>query len=188
MLLKGFFNYRSPDPTATMLAQIIRFTLPSTLTISTPLFQELRQKAASAGATAQYYGYSVQTAAPLPKKRHEICWAISAFATLHSRPCGCGVNATNSDWPGECDRSFIISALNDMSTGDATSLLLQFRDDQFPNLEKALQASVCEFVLFKSFADLLSIANMRYDRLVFGSQIKHPFLNPLSKSRCIRPI
>jgi len=65
-----------------MFAQIIRFTLPPTLTISTPLFQELRQKAASAGATAQYYGYSVRTAAPLPKKRHEICWAISALVNV----------------------------------------------------------------------------------------------------------
>jgi hypothetical protein len=40
-----------------------------------------------------------------------------------------------------------------MSAGDATSLLFQFRDDQLPNLEKALEAPVCEFVLFKSFAD-----------------------------------
>jgi hypothetical protein len=57
-----------------------------------------------------------------------------------------------------------------------------------PNLEKALEAPVCEFVLLKSFEDLLSIADMHYDRLVLGSQIKHPFLNPLSKSQCIRPI
>jgi hypothetical protein len=66
-----------------MFIQIIRFTLPSTLTISAPAFRDLRQKVVSAGATAQYFGYSVQTAAVLPKKRHEICWAISESTWLN---------------------------------------------------------------------------------------------------------
>jgi hypothetical protein len=65
-----------------MFLQVIRFTLPSTLTISAPAFRDLRQKVVSAGATAQYFGYSAQAAAALPKERHEICWALSQSTWL----------------------------------------------------------------------------------------------------------
>ncbi|KAK9366687.1 hypothetical protein V1509DRAFT_628781 [Lipomyces kononenkoae] len=112
-----------------MFSQVIRFTLPPTLTISTPAFLELRRQAAAAGATAQYYGYSIPTGAPLPKKRHEICWAIN--------------------WPETSDRNSITSDLDNLSTGDATSLLFQFTDEQSSNLEKALDAPVCEFACIR---------------------------------------
>ncbi|CAM1507488.1 Fc.00g071290.m01.CDS01 [Cosmosporella sp. VM-42] len=108
-----------------MLSQIIRFTLPHPLTISAPGFMALRQKVSAAGAVAQYYGYSVPTSSPLPKKRHEICWAIH--------------------WADACDRSSIVGGLSDLGVGDATSLLFKFADTQVPELQKALEAPVCEF-------------------------------------------
>jgi hypothetical protein len=76
-----------------------------------------------------------------------------------------------TDWPDKCDRSPIIDGLNDLSTGDASSLLLQFADDQSSNLEKALEAPVCEFVRFEIslFAELLSISDTRNGRLALGS-------------------
>ena len=68
-----------------MLSQIIRFTLRPNLTISAKEFLKLRQSASAAGAAAQYYGYTSDvTGAALPRKRHEICWAISMCAGSHS--------------------------------------------------------------------------------------------------------
>lgn len=64
-----------------MLSQIIRFALPPSLTVSAPEFLKLRQAAAAAGATAQYFGYTIPTrASSLPKKKDEICWAIRTLS------------------------------------------------------------------------------------------------------------
>ncbi|KAL5619775.1 hypothetical protein FOVSG1_001997 [Fusarium oxysporum f. sp. vasinfectum] len=60
-----------------MLLQILRFNLLPSLTISGQAFTDPRKQVALAGATHQYFGYSVQTlVAPLPKERHEITWII----------------------------------------------------------------------------------------------------------------
>ncbi|KAF7553485.1 hypothetical protein G7Z17_g3608 [Cylindrodendrum hubeiense] len=113
-----------------MLSQIIRFTLPPSLTISAPEFLKIRQKVAAAGAAAQYYGYSVTTKSlSLPKKRHEICWTIQ--------------------WPDASDPQSALSDLHGITTGDETSLLFKFTDDQLPELEKSLEAPVSEFACIR---------------------------------------
>ncbi|KAH7160437.1 hypothetical protein B0J13DRAFT_541119 [Dactylonectria estremocensis] len=113
-----------------MLSQIIRFTLPPYLTISALEFLKLRQKVAAAGAVAQYYGYTLPTRkSPLPKKRHEICWAIH--------------------WPDLCDRRAVMTDLRSITTGDETSLLFKFTDTQLPELEKGLEAPICEFACIR---------------------------------------
>ncbi|KPM39258.1 hypothetical protein AK830_g7323 [Neonectria ditissima] len=113
-----------------MLSQIIRFTLSPPLTISTTEFLNLRRTVASAGATAQYYGYTVPTkSSPLPRKRHEICWTIQ--------------------WPDVCDRSSVVSGLDRIATGDQTSVLVEFADSQLTELTKGLEALVCEFACIR---------------------------------------
>ncbi|KAH6988140.1 hypothetical protein BKA56DRAFT_578417 [Ilyonectria sp. MPI-CAGE-AT-0026] len=113
-----------------MLCQIIRFTLPPSLTISATEFLKLRQKAAAAGAAAQYYGYTIPTrSSPLPRKRHEICWAIQ--------------------WPDACDRRTVMSGLREITTGDEASLLFNFEATQLPELEKGLEAPVCELACIR---------------------------------------
>jgi len=129
-----------------MLSQIIRFTLPSSCTASSLKFLKLRQRAASAGAFAQYFGYSIATKVlALPRERHEVCWVIR---TCRFDPSGTYSSniAGGTEWPESSNRSQIITELDTVSAGDARVLTLRFTDDQIPELTKALEAPVCEFV------------------------------------------
>ncbi|KAH7136323.1 hypothetical protein EDB81DRAFT_801951 [Dactylonectria macrodidyma] len=122
-----------------MFSQIIRFTLRPYLTISASEFLTLRQKVVAAGAVAQYYGYTLPTRkSPLPKKKHEVCWAIH--------------------WPDSCDRRTVMTGLRGITTGDETSLLFKFTDTQLPELEKGLEAPICEFACIR-LADDAPLSN-----------------------------
>ncbi|KAL6903302.1 hypothetical protein GGI43DRAFT_401679 [Trichoderma evansii] len=114
-----------------MLSQVLRFTFPSGSTISSAAFLKLRQSIATAGATAQYYGYTTPTKfLSLPRKRHEVCWIIH--------------------WPNELrDRSAVTEGLAATGVTDATSLLFEFDDAQLENVVKALEAPVCEFACIR---------------------------------------
>jgi hypothetical protein len=69
-----------------MLSQVLRFTFPSGSTISSAAFAKLRQSIASAGATTQYYGYTVPTRIlSLPRKRHEVCWVIRKYFRITAK-------------------------------------------------------------------------------------------------------
>ncbi|KAH6871319.1 hypothetical protein B0T10DRAFT_533574 [Thelonectria olida] len=61
----------------------ISFALPPPLTISAPEFRKLRQAASVAGASAQYYGYTIPTpSAELPKnKKYNIPGPLVGLAT-----------------------------------------------------------------------------------------------------------
>ncbi|KAM5374372.1 hypothetical protein ACJZ2D_006545 [Fusarium nematophilum] len=119
-----------------MLLQILRFTLPSSLTISCPAFLSIRQEVAIAGATAQYFGYSVQTrVASLPKKRHEITWIMQ--------------------WPqrpGLFERPHLSERFTELSQ-DAVSLLVDLDDSDGKKVLKALEAPICEVVAMRMRAD-----------------------------------
>ncbi|PTB62712.1 hypothetical protein BBK36DRAFT_1128532 [Trichoderma citrinoviride] len=114
-----------------MLSQILRFTFPPRITISSASFLKLRQQIASAGATTQYYGYTTPTkVANLPRKRHEICWVIQ--------------------WPDELiNRRVVSKGLAEAGVTDATTLVLEFTDAQIEHLINALEAPVCEFACIR---------------------------------------
>ncbi|KAK9449216.1 uncharacterized protein V1518DRAFT_417423 [Limtongia smithiae] len=112
-----------------MISQVIRFTLPATATISAAAFAELRRHAVTAGALAQYYGYTQQVPnAPMPRKRHEICWAIN--------------------WPRGSDRSIIMEELAAIAA-DAMSLDFQFPEGGEFKSVSAFEAPVCEFACIR---------------------------------------
>ncbi|KAJ4320200.1 hypothetical protein N0V84_005985 [Fusarium piperis] len=120
-----------------MLLQILRFTLPTSTTISNTTFSNLRKAVAMAGAQIQYFGYSVQTrVASLPKKRHEVSWIIQ--------------------WPDNLDlsqRPALRELFNELSQNNATSLLVEVAHDDPTNLLTALKAPVCEVVAMRMKPD-----------------------------------
>lgn len=135
------------NPIDRMLSQIVRFTLPPSLTISAPAFLELRQTVSAAGAAAQYFGYITPTKLyPLPKNRHEICWTIRMCAASLSMLSGKTKRGFYAEWPKTCDPHQVLPALREIATGNPTSLLFKLADNQLPHVEKALEAPVCEFV------------------------------------------
>ncbi|KIW50287.1 hypothetical protein PV05_11889 [Exophiala xenobiotica] len=109
-----------------MFCQILRFTLPHPQTISSSEFHALRDHVSKV-CLSQYFGYTVS--APLPRNDEEICWAIQ--------------------WPSSStptERAKALKSSHDILLGqDATSLLLEFSDEQMPELIKAFEAPVCEF-------------------------------------------
>ncbi|KAL7947627.1 hypothetical protein V8C42DRAFT_290311 [Trichoderma barbatum] len=114
-----------------MLSQVLRFTFPSGSTISSAAFLRLRQQIAAAGATDQYYGYTMPTKVlSLPRKRHEVCWVIH--------------------WPDELrDRNAVATGLFETGVTDATFLDFEFTDTQLKHLVTALDAPVCEFACIR---------------------------------------
>ncbi|KAL7803300.1 hypothetical protein V8C44DRAFT_344575 [Trichoderma aethiopicum] len=114
-----------------MLSQILRFTLPSGVTVSSASFWKLRQQIAAAGATTQYYGYTTPTkVTSLPRKRHEVCWVLQ--------------------WPNELmSPTAVARGLAEAGVVDATSLVLEFTDAQFEHLTSALEAPICEFACIR---------------------------------------
>ncbi|KAJ3523641.1 hypothetical protein NM208_g12376 [Fusarium decemcellulare] len=138
-----------------MLLQILRFVVPSSMAISCPAFSSLRRDVATAGAIAQYFGYSVQTrVAPLPKPRHEISWIIRTPATL---PLKTHVTDTAfTEWPDDLDlsqKAQLTDRLNELSTDSAVSLLVDLADKDSKDLLTGLQAPVCEVVTMKMKQD-----------------------------------
>ncbi|KAL6249878.1 hypothetical protein RBB50_003734 [Rhinocladiella similis] len=113
-----------------MISQILRFNLPYPQTISSPGFRRLRETVSKV-CISQYWGYTVS--APLPRKTEEVCWAIHWPATSTAAERA-ETLASSSD------------GSNSIIGNDATSLLLEFDDDQVPALIKAFEARVCEFV------------------------------------------
>ncbi|KAJ9498695.1 hypothetical protein H2202_005881 [Exophiala xenobiotica] len=109
-----------------MFSQILRFTLPHPQTISSSEFHALREHVSKV-CLSQYFGYTVS--APLPRKNEEICWAIQ--------------------WPSSstpAQRAEALKSSHENIIGpDATSLLLEFSDEQMVELVNAFEAPVCEF-------------------------------------------
>ncbi|KAJ4180903.1 hypothetical protein NW755_011438 [Fusarium falciforme] len=120
-----------------MLLQILRFTLPTSTTITGTAFSSLRKAVATAGAQIQYFGYSVQTrAAPLPKEKHEVSWIIQ--------------------WPENLDlsqRPALREPFDELSQNSATSLLVEVAHDDPANLLTALKAPICEVVAMRMKPD-----------------------------------
>ncbi|ENH65716.1 hypothetical protein FOC1_g10001689 [Fusarium oxysporum f. sp. cubense race 1] len=111
-----------------MLLQILRFHLLPSLTISCQAFTDLRKQVALAGATHQYFGYSVQTSvAPLPKERHEITWIMR--------------------WPVSpelLEKPHLERAFAELSQKDPSSLLVDVASNDDKELLAGLTAPVCE--------------------------------------------
>ncbi|KAK2137951.1 hypothetical protein NOF04DRAFT_1392191 [Fusarium oxysporum II5] len=120
-----------------MLLQILRFNLLPSLTISGQAFTDLRKQVALAGATHQYFGYSVQTlVAPLPKERHEITWIIRW-------PVG----------PELLEKPHLERAFAELSQKDPSSLLVDVANNDDKELMAGLTAPVCEIVTMRMNKD-----------------------------------
>lgn len=144
-------------PHPKMISQILRFNLPYPQTISSPGFRRLRETVSKV-CISQYWGYTVS--APLPRKTEEVCWAIRRSSILDKihhdgviHAYSLSLSPSTADWPATstaAERAETLASSSDGSNSiignDATSLLLEFDDDQVPALIKAFEARVCEFV------------------------------------------
>ncbi|KAK5223833.1 hypothetical protein LTR99_007856 [Exophiala xenobiotica] len=146
-----------------MFSQILRFTLPHPQTISSSEFHALREHVSKV-CLSQYFGYTVS--APLPRKNEEICWAIQ--------------------WPSSstpAQRAEALKSSHENIIGpDATSLLLEFSDEQMVELVNAFEAPVCEFP--QPLAFVQPGPNRKHEALAFiALSSKAPLSSPeLKKS------
>ncbi|OAL20717.1 hypothetical protein AYO22_08726 [Fonsecaea multimorphosa] len=126
-----------------ILSEIVRFVLPPTKVKLTE-FLKLRQHISrSYNVHDQYCGYITPVkSSHLLVKENEMCWVIQW-------PQGTRHHAQIAELRAQLKEltSEPTSSNDDGTGGGATSLLFQFEDSQVPELNKALEAPVCEFAI-----------------------------------------
>lgn len=139
--------------------QILRFTLPWSSATRLATFQALRDRVSNNSVNTQYFGYILPNEGfPERTAENDMCWVISKLSLLdnectafqpHQKSSVLTQTPTVTEWP----QSSIFqkspefkTTLPTIAAGDICSLFFDFQKPKEGEIEKGLEAPVCQFV------------------------------------------